>query len=306
MTAEHPTARNSSDRPRTVMVVGATGRTGRHVVAGLLEAGVGVQALVRTPATADLPDEVTVIPGTLTDVDAVRRAATGADAAFLMWLGHDPAEVGPTVTALTEQVSHVVYLSAADLQADSGPTGVVQPGVYAEVEAAIERSGRTWTFVRGGGFAANALEWADQVRAGNTVRLPHPEAGRSVVDERDLAEVAVRGLLDPSMAGRAFALTGPETLTLRQQVGVIGHVLGRDLVVAERDADEVRSEYAAFMGADFADQVLGYWATLTDHPEPVTTGVEAALGRTARPFVDWVHLHRAEFDAQDLGDPTPR
>lgn len=37
----------------TVLVTGATGRVGRHVVAGLRAAGVTVRALVRTPDLAD-------------------------------------------------------------------------------------------------------------------------------------------------------------------------------------------------------------------------------------------------------------
>lgn len=282
-------------RPETVLVVGATGRTGRHVVDGLIEAGVNVRALVRHPLTAGLPDEVAVVEGTLQDVDAVRKAATGADSAFLLWVGDDPSEVPPVVEALTDQVGHVVYLSASDLH-DESAEGSVQPGIYATVESALERSGSTWTFLRGGGFAANTLEWADQIRSGDVVQVLHPEAGRSVVDERDLAESAVRGLLDPSLVGRTFSLTGPATLTQREQVATIGNVLGRELVVHERDPEEARPEYEEAMGADFAGQALEYWASLVENPEPVTAGAKEALGREPRPFEDWVRLHRNDFE----------
>lgn len=284
----------SADRdrtPDTVLVVGATGRTGRHVVARLVEAGVDVRALVRHPLTAGLPEEVTVVPGTLQDLDAVRKAATDADAAFLLWMGDDPDEVDPVVSALTEHVGHVVYLSAADLHGDDG----VINGIYTAVEAAIERSGASWTFVRGGGFATNTLEWAEQVRSGDVVRAPFPEAGRSLVDERDLAEVALRSLLDPAYAGRAFALTGPATLTQREQVATIGKVLGRVLTLEDRDPEEVRAEYAE-LSPVFADQAIAYWASLVEHPEPVADGVWEALGRPPRPFEEWVRLHALDFE----------
>lgn len=283
-----------NSQPRTVLVIGATGRTGRHVVDGLLAADVDVRALVRHPVTAGLPAEVTVVEGTLQDTAAVQEAATGADAAFLLWPGNDPTLIPEVIEALTGSVGHVVYLSAADLDSASGTR--VQAGIWAEVERALEAAASTWTFLRGGGFAANTLEWAEQIRSGDTVHVLHPGAGRSIVDERDLAEAAVQALLDPSLAGRAYSLTGPATLTQREQVASIARVLGRDLHVQDLDPDQVREEYAAMLGADFADQALGYWATLVEHPEPVTTGIEELLGRPARRYEDWVRLHRADFE----------
>jgi uncharacterized protein YbjT (DUF2867 family) len=291
----------TNHRPDTVLVVGATGRTGRHVVSGLLATGVGVRALVRHPLTADLPEEVVVVAGSLQDVDAVQQAARGAQAAFLLWMGDDADEVEPVIAALTEHVGHIVYLSAADLHGDDG----VMTGIYAAVEAAIEGSGATWTFVRGGGFAANTLEWAEQIRAGDVVRAPFPEAGRSLVDERDLAEVAVRALIDPAHAGRAFALTGPETLTQREQVATIGAVLGRELTLEDRDPEEVRQEYAELSPA-FADQAVAYWASLVEHPEPVADGVREVLGRPPRRFEEWVRLHVPDFERLTTAEVAQR
>lgn len=249
---------------------------------------------MRHPLTAGLPAEVAVVQGTLQDTAAVREAAAGADAAFLLWPGNDPEAIPDVIEALTGSVAHIVYLSAADLDSESGTA--VQAGIWAEVERALEASASSWTFLRGGGFAANTLEWAEQIRSTDTVGVLHPDAGRSIVDERDLAEAAVTALLTPSLAGRAYSLTGPKTLTQREQVAIIGDVLGRDLTVRALDPDEVREEYAAMLGAEFADQALGYWATLAEHPEPVTSGVEEILRRPARPYEDWVRLHRGDFE----------
>jgi len=69
----------------TILVTGASGRVGRHVVDGLRAAGVTVRALVRTPELAGLPADVELVQGGIYDPDAVRRAAADVDAAFLLW-----------------------------------------------------------------------------------------------------------------------------------------------------------------------------------------------------------------------------
>jgi nucleoside-diphosphate-sugar epimerase len=80
----------------TVLVTGATGRIGRHVVRGYLEDGVAVRALVLPgdPGTADLEDgRVEVIIGGLADRAALATAVEGVDvichlAAALTSRGH--------------------------------------------------------------------------------------------------------------------------------------------------------------------------------------------------------------------------
>jgi uncharacterized protein YbjT (DUF2867 family) len=279
-------------RDRTALVIGATGNVGRHVVAGLLDEGVRVRALVRHPVTAALPDEVAVTQGDLERPETVGMAAEGADAAFLLWPGFSSAGASEVVAELARQVSHVVYLSSARLQHDQ--EGATE-GVWSDVERLIEASGVGWTFVRAGGFAANTLEWADQIRAGDTVRIPYPNAARSVVHERDIADVAVRGLLDPGLAGRAFAVTGPEVLTQVEQVRAIGAALGRELRVEEQSPDTARRQYEAVLGAEYADGALAYWATLVDAPERATDDVERVTGHPARTFAQWARDHADDF-----------
>ena len=62
-------------------VFGATGGVGREVVTQALDARHDVRAYVRNPAKLDLTHpNLTVIPGELTDREAVQRAVRGADA----------------------------------------------------------------------------------------------------------------------------------------------------------------------------------------------------------------------------------
>lgn len=287
-----------SSRP-TVLVVGASGRTGRHVVAGLQEDGVRVRALVRRPQGADLPAGVTIAQGDLGKPDTVAVAADGADSAFLLWPEFDAEGAAPVVEALARHVRHVVYLSAALLQRDEqGPVD----GVYADVERLVRDSGVDWTFVRAGGFAANALAWAPQVAEGNVVELPFPQAARSVVHERDIADVSVRALLDPTLRGQAFSVTGPEVLTQAEQVGIVATVIGRNLEVREQSVAQAHDELAAVMGTDFAERAIAHWADLEAAPERATGDVQAVTGHPARTFEQWVRDNVASFSPARSAD----
>ena len=282
-------------REGTFLVTGSTGKVGRNVVTGLLEEGARVSALVRDPHAARLPAGVSINQGDLERADTVATAAEGADAAFLLWPGFSTTGAADVVTALARHVSRVVYLSAARLQHD---TDGAMDGVWSDIEALIEDSGVGWTLVRAGGFAANTLEWAEQIRAGDTVRIPYPNAARSLVHERDIADVAVHALLEPELAGRTFAVTGPEVLTQLEQVRAIGAAIGRELQVEEQSADVTRREYESLMGAEFADRAIAYWASLVDVPERATGDVERVTGQPARTFAQWACDHAADFTSR--------
>jgi uncharacterized protein YbjT (DUF2867 family) len=64
----------------TLLVLGGSGRTGTHVLAHAVARGHQVRALVRNPDAVQAPAGVTLISGTPTDIDDIRRAADGTEA----------------------------------------------------------------------------------------------------------------------------------------------------------------------------------------------------------------------------------
>jgi uncharacterized protein YbjT (DUF2867 family) len=278
-----------------ILVTGATGKVGRHVVAGLLAAGADVRALVRQPLTAGLPNEVELVVGDITDPQVVRKAAAGAEAAFLLWPSYAADGAAPVVAALTEQVPRVVYLSAMNVD-DSRPAE--QNGVWGQVEQLLVESDADWTFLRPGGFAANTLEWAEEIRRGDVVAMPAPQAGRSLIHEQDIADVAVIALLDDAHSGKKYVLTGPRVLTQAEQIAAIGAEIGKQLLVEEQTAEQARQAMLA-AGADeaFVGPAIQYWQSLVDDPEPVVPTYTELTGRPGRTFEQWVHEHRDAFRA---------
>ena len=73
----------------TILITGATGRIGRHLVTQLLDDGHHVRAITRNPATAQLPEAAEVVRGDLTDLDSLRDAFAGIEALHLITFGGD-------------------------------------------------------------------------------------------------------------------------------------------------------------------------------------------------------------------------
>lgn len=279
-------------KTRPILVTGATGNTGRHVVAGLLAEGVPVRALTREPQRARLPEGVEVVAGDVTDPAHVTRAARGARAAYLVWPGTDEAAKGAAevVAALGAEVGRVVYLSAAGAEETEG--------VWGGVERAVRRSAREWTFLRVTGLATNALAWSDKVHRG-VVRAPFGAATRSLVHERDVAEMGVRALLDDGHAGRAYVVSGPEVVSQTDQVRMIGEEIGVPARWEEQPLDEALVELSQEVGVDFAHQLIEHWTANVDIPEEVSEDVARVLGRPALGFREWVRDHVADFTPGD-------
>jgi uncharacterized protein YbjT (DUF2867 family) len=138
--------------------------------------------------------------------------------------------------------------------------------------------------------------WADQIRSGDVVRWPFGAAGRALIDERDIAAVAVRALTEDGHAGARYVLSGPAVLTQAEQVAAIGQAIGRELRWEELPRDAARQVLTAAWGdAAFAESALDAWEWFVDHPETVTSAVPDLTGTPARGFADWAAGNAAAF-----------
>lgn len=276
-----------------IVVVGGTGRVGRQVVSQLAERGMTVRVVSRGLNSGSLPAAIEAVHADLADPGLLEPHLTGAQSLFLLWpftSAEVTAGLAPKVAEIAARhVARVVYLSAQPA-AD-------QPGSFwALVERAIEESGAEWTFLRPTGFAANTLMWADQIRAGDVVRWPFGAARRALIDEHDIAAVAVRALTENGHAGARYVLSGPEVLTQAEQLAAIGAAIGRDLTWEELPKDAALKALAAAWGdRAFAETAVEAWEWFVDHPEAVSPAVPAITGAPARRFADWAAAHAAEF-----------
>ncbi|MGI5216376.1 NmrA family NAD(P)-binding protein [Nocardia sp. CA-290969] len=267
----------------TILVTGATGNTGRHVVAELLGRGYPVRALTRDPRRAAglLPAGVEVLAGTHTEPETLDAALDGVTALHIT-VTAGVAETGPELVrrAVAAGVERITILWG----------GYVGPA-----ETAVAESGVTWTRLEPQEFMANALTWRESVRAEGVVREPF-DLPSAVVHEGDLGAVAALALTEEGHAGRAYNLNGPEALTTRARVDILAAALGREIVFEQigRAAAIERMLREGVSRAD-AEYVVGWHADPPASARIPDGTVEQLLGRPARTFADWVTEHKDRF-----------
>ena len=261
-----------------ILVTGATGNVGKHVVSELAGAGIPVVGISRHPGEHG-------VYGDLTDVRTLQSAMEDVESVFLIWPGFGGEMAAPVIDLIAERARRIVYLSASE------PAGTF----HADIERRIERSGLSWTFLRPGGFATNTLGLAEQIRTG-LVRWPFGESARALIHEKDIAAVAVHVLMSAGHSGAKYVLSGPEVITQAEQVRVIGEVVGREVRWEDLPPEVAREQLLAAWGnADFVDGALRAWSAFVDSPELATGAVQALTGRKPRTFREWAVDHADDF-----------
>jgi uncharacterized protein YbjT (DUF2867 family) len=270
-----------------ILVTGATGNVGHHVVTQLVEAGEKVRAVARNPERGRFPESVEVVRADLSDASTLPAALAGVDRVFLYGV---PGGTGEFL-AVANDVDRVVLLSSSSTL-DDEPNAIGQ--AHLDYEREVADSGLQWTFIRPGGFMTNDLAWAPGVKAG-VVRAPYGGAVSATIDERDIAAVAVRSLLDDGHAGQKYELTGPEALSVADRVRILGEVLGRAVRFEEQDPAEARAQMLASMPEAIVDSLLPVFAALVGATPPILPTVEQVTGRPPTTYANWVAEHAADF-----------
>lgn len=274
-----------------VLVSGATGAVGRHLVTHLIAAGASVRAVTRTPTTAALPDEVHVVPGALAAVpDGV---FDGVAAAFVFPV--QGAEEFAAAAAAAGVPRLVLLSSLAAAKEHERDHGSASQRHHSAIEDAVRSSGAAWTVLRPGTFANNLLSWAQPIRFTGGVSGPYPNSSQAPIHEADVAAAAATALLQDGHEGRTYPMTGPQALTRVAQLEAIGTAIGRELVFRETTPEEFRDEMSRYgVAEDIVSMLLDYWRDTVQEPD-VVRSPQQITGRPARTLAQWAHDHVADF-----------
>ncbi|MGW0204444.1 NAD(P)H-binding protein [Streptomyces sp. NPDC003233] len=271
-----------------IVVTGATGNVGRALVDRLLAAGRPVRALTRDPQRAALPAGAEVVRFRPDDPAALFGGAT---ALFLYAQAGTPDLLE---AARAHGVRHVVLLSSGIVQEGADETHPIHV-MHATAEQQIRASGLDWTFLRPNAFATNALQWAPQIRAGNTVRGVFADGLSAPIHEDDIAAVAERVLLDGGHENAVHRLTGPAAITNAGQVAAIGAAVGKELTFVETDPSEAGPELFPHVPPHMLERLLQTFEETVGVPPEITDTVEKLTGVPARTFAQWARDHAEDF-----------
>ncbi|MEV6572176.1 NAD(P)H-binding protein [Streptomyces sp. NPDC051577] len=276
----------------TVLVTGARGRIGRAVVDRLHAAGTAVRAASARPAELAVPAGVDTVELALNRPETFAAALAGIRRVFLY---PEPAGIHDLVEAAgSAGVEHVVLLSSASVLAPGADTDPLASHSL-RVERALADAPFTVTLLRPDAFAGNALGWAHPIGRRQPVRLAHPDAALAPIHPDDIADIAVRALTGDDLTGRAITLTGPQSLTFREQLAVLSDVLGRDVPVEEITRAEAEREMGRYMPAPVVGSLLDLWAAATVTPVALADTTETLFGTPARTFARWARENAAAF-----------
>ncbi len=258
---------------RPILVIGATGKTGRRVAEKLEARGLPVRRGSRRSA----------VPF---DWDAPETWAAALDGAGAAYVTYFPDLAFPGAveklgslceTAKAAGVEHLVLLSGrGEHHARLG-------------EEVVRGSGVDYTIVRAAWFAQNFSEGylQDPVLAG-VLPMPGGDVVEPIIDIEDIADVAVAALTDPRHRGALYEVTGPRLLSFADMARELSAAIGRPIRHVAIPFEAFHAEIAR-AGGDFVADVFTAIAreTLDGRNAHLADGVQRALGRPPRDFRDF-------------------
>jgi NAD(P)H dehydrogenase (quinone) len=222
-------------KPR-ILVTGATGKTGRVVVAELLQAGYRVRAMVRRQdaRSAQLRAQgAEIAVADLSDAEHVADALKDVQRAYYCPPFEPHMIQGAMTFALAAResgVEHIVGLT----QWLASPS---HPALMTRQHWLVDRlwsmmPAVTHTIVRPGFFAENYLTLTPPAAHLGLFPWPYGNSRNAPPSNEDIARVAVAALINPSRhAGKSYRPTGPALLGAQEMAVAIGRAVGRSVRV---------------------------------------------------------------------------
>ena len=257
-----------------ILVLGATGKTGRRIAAILEANGHEVRRGSRSATPSfDWNNEA-----------GWDDCLAGVEAAYINY-APDLAMPGATdsIEAFVDRakrhgVKRLVLLSGRGEEEAQA------------CERIVQKSGVDSTIVRASWFNQNFSEGAfvEMVQAGR-ITLPDVDTPEPFVDVDDIAEVVVAALTQSGHTGEVYEVTGPRMLTLADVAAELANATGRNIEYVPVPHDAFVAGVAESDAPKDVVWMLDYlFATVLDGRNAyLTDGIQRALGREPKDFSDY-------------------
>lgn len=242
------------------LVVGATGALGSEICRLLRARGDDVRALVRTSSSPERVEHLRalgaeIVTGNLKSRASLDAAARGVQTVFstaTALVSQQPddsldrvdrdGQIALIDAARAAGVDRFVFVSVLALE----PTSAFA-SAKAVVEQHLQASGLTWTILQASCFMDVWLTPHVGFDAANATAAIYGDGTTEMgwVHSRDVAQVAVAALGDPSTRNAIVSVVGPERLTQRQVVQIFERIGGRPFQLNEVPTAALEAQFAA-------------------------------------------------------------
>jgi NAD(P)H dehydrogenase (quinone) len=230
----------------TVLIVGATGTVGPHVVRALAARGVPARVLARDGdhARAVLPAGTDIRVGDPGADDDLLAAADGCTALFLL-TSHDRQMADlqlRIIRGLRRTGICIVKLSGTSSAINpDGPQACRQ---HWEIEQILAASGQPYVVLRPNAFMQTLIDqiMLPAVKATGAIPNPIGTAGISFINARDVGECAAVVLASRDWDGQTLVLTGPRAVSYAQIAAMISASTGQQASLREITPADVRAQ----------------------------------------------------------------
>lgn len=229
-----------------------------------------------------------------TDLNSLTRALDGCQA-LLIGLGTHPQQVQTESLAIKAAqragVQRIIKISAPVT-----PMPVEVADWHRAIEAQLEASGLEFCCLRPSAFYQNWLRSARIIRHGGVILASSGSGTRNHVDARDVAEVAVRMVLEGSSTPY-LELRGLEVISAPELARQISRLSGSSVHFHDL-SPQVHFDHLT-QSADLPDWLANHLIELDAlarlHPEGSSDSLKRALGRSPRCIEDFLYEHRYSF-----------
>jgi NAD(P)H dehydrogenase (quinone) len=282
-----------------ILVTGATGQVGYHLMEALADLHAEATAMVRVPAkAADLPGSPNHLVATL-DGPPPADVLRTFDRVFLLSPAHE-GQVELELIFIDALLAaghrpHIVKVAADGFEDPDCEVRFMRS--HREIAVHLDASGLPVTYLAPSLYMENLLESADTIRDQGTIFAPAGHGRVGFVAASDVAKAAARVLTGEGHEGQTYVLTGPQALTYADVAARVSAVLARE--VDYGDLPESLAKDQMLAGGLSPWQAAGT-VELFDWirqggTDSVTPTVPDLTGEDARTLDDWLSDQRGAF-----------
>lgn len=235
----------------SIVITGATGQLGRHVVEALLQRNVPAAEIVATGRSIEKLSDfeargVQVRPMDYSDPASVAQALKGASKVLLI----SGSEVGKRVdqhrTVIEAAKAEGVELLAYTSVANADTTGMKLAADHQATESMLKDSGVPTAILRNGWYLENYTDQLPGTLAQGALAGSAGEGRVSAASRADYAEAAAAVLLADNQAGKVYELGGDHAFTLSELAREISAAASRPVTYQDLPAEDYAGLLAGF------------------------------------------------------------